>query len=136
MPEITIASTTIYESFNNICQASNICDFIQPFNPETYMLLFSGGINSSKAYSRYWNDLVFFHTIMTWYYGIDINNIKVVYKDGTAENGFLPVHYAANPTGITDAFDFLKKRWTLTTPLFFSRLITAEPDIPAQFLTT
>lgn len=108
-PEILVASSIGIDKFNNICQASNICDFITPFNPETYIMLFSGGINASSAYSRYWNDMVFFYTIMAWYYGVDAGKMRIVYKDGTQENGYMPVHYAATIDGVNEAFEWFEE---------------------------
>ncbi|MEZ5003689.1 MAG: hypothetical protein R2730_11710 [Chitinophagales bacterium] len=120
-PTLITPSDIQFEAINNICEASNICDIVSPFNPQTYILMFSGGISSSKAYSRYWNDLVFFHFIMTWVYGVDASKIKVVYKNGVGEDNFMPVHFAANPTGITAAFDFFEEEMDFDdTFIFFS----------------
>ena len=51
----------------------------------------------------------FFHFTLTWILGIDPEKIKVVYKDGVQEDGFMPVHFAASPSGINDAFDFFEE---------------------------
>ncbi|HQV77447.1 MAG TPA: hypothetical protein PLJ42_03670 [Chitinophagales bacterium] len=80
-------------------------------------ILYSGGINSSKAYWRYWNDLKFMYRILISK-GYDPANIRVVYKNGSGEDGEIPVHYAANPTGFDGAISYMKAKLNSQSKLF------------------
>ena len=81
-------------------------------------LLYSGGVNASSAYYRYWNDLKFMYNTLRAN-GYSEANIRVVYKGGTGEDTDIPVHYAANPTGFNDAVEYLKGRMNSSTKFFF-----------------
>lgn len=80
-------------------------------------ILYSGGINSSKAYTRYWNDLKMMYGILIAN-GYSAANIRVVYKDGVGNDTDIPVHYAANPTGFNDAINYMSARVNTRTQLF------------------
>jgi hypothetical protein len=80
-------------------------------------ILYSGGINSSKAYARYWNDLKFMYGILLSK-GYTADNIRVVYKNGVGNDGDIPVHYAATPTGFNDAVEYMKPRLNTQSKLF------------------
>jgi hypothetical protein len=100
------------------CGAGGICGRLVDLTPTKYALLYSGGINEDKAYQRYWNDIALYHAVLTWVYGYDPDNIVVVYKDGVPENGFAPVHYAATPSGLSDAFAELGSKMDFTDEFF------------------
>ncbi|GGH34317.1 hypothetical protein IA57_08470 [Mangrovimonas yunxiaonensis] len=85
-----------------------LCNFqIDPFAHKK-ALLYSGGINSSYAYTRYWNDIKLMYQILL-NKGYQEENIRVVYKNGTGEDSDIPVHYAATPTGLDNAFSYLNE---------------------------
>ena len=77
-----------------------------------YALLISGGFNSSNAHYRYWNDLTFMYNTLKSEYGFSDDNIVVVYKDGNGENNDITVDYAADSSGIDDAFHYLADKMT------------------------
>ncbi|MEM7103496.1 MAG: hypothetical protein AAF502_10225 [Bacteroidota bacterium] len=120
IPDILTPSNITFEPFNDICQANPaICEVLSIFNPETYIMLYSGGIDANGAYGRYWNDMVFFYFTMTWIYGVPADNIRVVYKNGVAENGFMPVHYPAYPNDIQEAFDWFEEEMDFDDTFIF-----------------
>lgn len=96
-------------AFINPCE-NLTCRLLTHIGPQKYALLYSGGINKDMAYMRYWNDMTLYYAMLTWVFGYDPDNIIVVYKDGVPENGYMPVHYAATPTGLNTAFDVLRAR--------------------------
>lgn len=101
----------------SICDVyPQICEFPIFQNNKT-ALLYSGGINSSYAYGRYWNDLKLMYTILRDK-GYPENKIRVVYKDGIGEDSEIPVHYAANQTGLDNAFGYLSEYMNSTTKFF------------------
>ena len=106
-PTITAARVGPLTQLVNPCQiVPGLCDIFTPGDVEKHALLYSGGINSDSAYMRYWNDMVLYYT-MVWLFGYEPDNIIVVYKNGVAENGDMPVHYAATPSGLATAFGVL-----------------------------
>ncbi|GGG42486.1 hypothetical protein GCM10010976_12530 [Bizionia arctica] len=101
----------------SICQVyPQICEF-PIFQENKTALLYSGGINSGYAYSRYWNDLKLMYTILRDK-GYPENKIRVVYKDGYGEDSEIPVHYAANQTGLNEAFSYLDEYMNSSTKFF------------------
>jgi hypothetical protein len=76
--------------------------------PQKFALLYSGGINSWSAYTRYWNDLKFMYLTLRNQYGFTDSNIVVVYKNGTGEDTDIPVDFAASPTGLNSAIVHLR----------------------------
>lgn len=107
LPTLISPSEYVYPGHFNLCEANPaICTDLTVNERQTYVMIFSGGINSSKAYLRYWNDMVFFHFTLTWILGVDVANIKVVYKNGVGEDGYMPVHYAASIAGVDAAFNW------------------------------
>lgn len=94
-----------------------ICDLSVTIGNKT-ALLYSGGVNASSAYYRYWNDLKFMYNTLRAN-GYSAANIRVVYKDGTGEDTDIPVDYAANPNGFNDAVDYLKGRMNSNSQFFF-----------------
>ncbi|WP_286852656.1 hypothetical protein [Xanthomarina sp.] len=101
----------------SICQIyPQICEFPVFQNNKT-ALLYSGGINSSYAYKRYWNDLKLMYTILRDK-GYPENKIRVVYKNGVGEDSEIPVHYAANQTGLDEAFSYLNEYTNSATKFF------------------
>ena len=80
-------------------------------------LLYSGGIDASYAYGRYWNDLkVMYNMLLANGYTAD--NIRVVYKGGVGNDGDIPVHYAANNAGFDNAISYLKGRMSPLSKFF------------------
>ncbi len=109
-PELVEASDILYPYHVNPCIANpQICDQLTINERQTYVMIFSGGINSGSAHMRYWNDMVFFHFTLTWILGVDASNIKVVYKNGVGEDGYMPVNYAASISGVNDAFEWFEE---------------------------
>ena len=61
LPTMTGPSSYAFPEHNDPCEATPaLCDLSINWDRETYALIYSGGINSEKAYMRYWNDMVFF----------------------------------------------------------------------------
>ena len=85
---------------------------------EKYAVLYSGGINEDKAYSRYWNDIIYMYFILQMH-GYDSSNIYVIYKDGVAEDSYTPVHYPATHNSLDTVFDLLSEEMGLRDDLFF-----------------
>ena len=96
-----------------------LCDILpSPGAVEKHAILYSGGINADAAYMRYWNDMVLYYALLTWIFGYPADNIIVVYKDGTPENGDMPVDYPASPAGLAAAFAELKKNMDVNDDFF------------------
>ncbi|HWR14610.1 MAG TPA: hypothetical protein VN577_07260 [Terriglobales bacterium] len=89
-----------------------------PFLHNKYALLYSGGVNAVKAYTRYWNDLKFMYLTLRSKYGFSDDNIVVVYKGGTGEDSDITVDYAASPAGFNDAIKYLRSKMTVKDDLF------------------
>lgn len=103
----------------NICKINpKICD-IAPFLTKDYALLYSGGVNSYNAHSRYWNDLKFMYKTLKSKYGYTDDRIVVVYKDGVAADAEMTVDYAASVTGLRDAVNLLDSKVKGFSSLFF-----------------
>jgi len=83
-----------------------------------YAVLISGGIDSSHAYNRYWNDLKFMYSILINKYGYSPRNIYVIYKDGTAEDTQMPVNFSASLTNLQTAFSSLAIRMLADDTVF------------------
>jgi len=106
-------------SIYNICKINpKICQ-LGPILSKDYALLYSGGINSYNAKSRYWNDLKFMYKTLKSKYGYTDNQIVVVYKDGVAADAEMTVDYAASQTGLKNAIDFLRTKVTSGSDFFF-----------------
>jgi len=114
-PIIIEESEVEFPSFVSLCALHpDWCTPMPIGNDDTYVLIFSGGIDAGSAHMRYWNDMVFFYITCTWFQGVNPNNIRIVYKDGVDEDGYMPVHYAATVEGVQDAFDWFDERIGLT----------------------
>ncbi|MHA1619839.1 MAG: C13 family peptidase [Promethearchaeota archaeon] len=85
---------------------------------EKYAVLYSGGINPDKAYSRYWNDIIYMYFILLMH-GYPAENIYVIYKDGVAEDDITPVHYPAIHSSLDTVFGILSAEMGLRDDLFF-----------------
>lgn len=83
-----------------------------------YALLISGGIDSSSAYYRYWNDLKFMYSILVNHYSYDPRNIIVIYKNGVAEDAQMPVNYSATLSNVQTAFTQLAGKMTADDRFF------------------
>ena len=94
-----------------------VCSLVVTSGNKT-ALLYSGGVNASSAYYRYWNDLKFMYNTLRAN-GYSAANIRVVYKNGVGEDADIPVNYAANPSGFNDAVDYLKGRMNSSSKFFF-----------------
>ncbi len=92
-------------------------DFPEPV-PQKYAVLYSGGINPKKAYTRYWNDLVWMYYILLSY-GYPNDHIYVIYKNGTPESHYMPVHYPATHDSLATVFGILNETMTFRDTLFF-----------------
>ncbi|QRM89438.1 hypothetical protein FG167_09365 [Lacinutrix sp. WUR7] len=117
---IQILSPTVFISrpeFYNVCiRYPQLCEF--DFSQENKTaLIYSGGINDGYAYMRYWNDVKFMYSILLDK-GYPEDNIRVVYKNGIGEDSDIPVHYAANQTGLNNAFSYLGNRMNSNTKFF------------------
>lgn len=105
----------IIPEFIDFCRKyPKICDRIVEIDQNKYALLISGGIDSTHAYSRYWNDLSFMYNTLKSKYGFSDKNILVVYKDGVAVDNSMNVDYAADSDGIDDAFGYLYENMSST----------------------
>ncbi|TYB79391.1 C13 family peptidase [Bizionia myxarmorum] len=120
IPNFKIITTNILiprPSIINICVLyPQLCEF--DFSQENKTaLLYSGGINAASAHLRYWNDLKLMYSILRSK-GYPENKIRVVYKNGIGEDDEIPVHYAANPTGLNEAFSYIDEYMNSTTKFF------------------
>ncbi len=86
--------------------------------PQKYAVLYSGGIKPEKAYSRYWNDMVWMYYILL-IYGYSPDHIYVIYKDGTPEHSTMPVDYPATHASLDTVFGILNETMTIRDSLFF-----------------
>lgn len=86
--------------------------------PEKFAVLYSGGINPDKAYSRYWNDIIYMYFILLMH-GYPTENIYVVYKDGVGEDDYTPVDYPATHDSMNTVFGILSERMGRADDLFF-----------------
>ena len=90
---------------------------IQNFKLNKTALIYSGGVNAGNAHLRYWNDVKMMYQILLSK-GYSEDKIRVVYKNGTGEDGDVPVHYAANQAGLDNAFAYLGDRMNSNTKFF------------------
>jgi len=88
------------------------------FEAEKYAVLYSGGINSEKAYYRYWNDIIYMYFILQMH-GYQSENIYVIYKDGNSEDGYTPVDYPATHSSLDTVFGLLEEEMGARDTLFF-----------------
>ena len=68
--------------------------------PDRYAILFSGGIDSSHNYVRYWNDLKFMYSTLVNQLGFPTDHIAVLYADGTGRDTDMPVDRAATQANL------------------------------------
>jgi hypothetical protein len=85
---------------------------------QKYALLYSGGWQEDKAYYRYWNDIVFMHTILLLH-GYPEENIYVIYKDGEGEYTNATVDYPATQASMETVFQELNQTLTSRDTFFF-----------------
>ena len=118
MPKVLEKSKFVKPIAYNICQIyPKICE-LGKFFPTKFAFLYSGGYNSSNAHIRYWNDLKFMYLTLRNKYGYSDANILVVYKDGSGEDADMTVDYAASPSGLNDAINYLRDKMKLKDELF------------------
>ena len=96
----------------------NLTPTIMDPTPEKYAVLYSGGITVSRAYSRYWNDIIYMYFILQMY-GYESENIYVVYKDGVSEDNITPVDYPATHESLDTVFGILSDEMGESDSLFF-----------------
>ncbi len=106
--EDTVLDTSILEGLG--------LDF-DPIITRKYAVLYSGGWNETKAYYRYWNDIVYMYYILT-IRGYPAENIYVVYKDGVGEDTSTPVDYPATQVSMETVFQELNQTLTSRDSLF------------------
>ncbi|MBU2939424.1 hypothetical protein KO494_07710 [Lacinutrix sp. C3R15] len=112
-PSIYIVRPELY----NICtRYPQLCE-VEFSQENKTALIYSGGINDGYAYLRYWNDVKLMYSILLDK-GYPEENIRVVYKNGIGEDSDIPVHYAANQTGLNNAFTYLGSRMNNSTKFF------------------
>ncbi len=92
--------------------------FLYDTTEEKYAVLYSGGIKPEKAYSRYWNDIIYMYFILQMH-GYDSDNIYVIYKDGVGEDTYTPVDYPATHDSLDTVFDLLSEEMGTRDTLFF-----------------
>ena len=82
------------------------------FLPRRYAVLFSGGINYSNNWIRYWNDLVFMYSTLINKYGYTDETIFVLYANGVARNSDMVVDFSATQPNLESVFDEIRDRTT------------------------
>ncbi|MFX0106737.1 MAG: C13 family peptidase [Candidatus Hodarchaeota archaeon] len=115
--EIPFYGSYIDEQLDPYLQFDDI-PFVIDTTPEKYAVLYSGGINSNKAYYRYWNDIIYMYFILQMH-GYPSENIYVIYKDGVGEDTYTPVHYPATHTSLDTVFAELSDEMGRLDTLFF-----------------
>jgi hypothetical protein len=83
-----------------------------------YAFLYSGAYDSINAHIRFWNDFEFMYNTLTERYGFPEKNIIVIYADGKAEDGSMPVGYPATIDGFKTALNALNEKLTPNSTLF------------------
>lgn len=107
----------------NFCETHpDACTTVWQSPADHYAILYSGGLNRANAHIRYWNDIKFMYRTLKKY-GYTDDRIVVVYKNGFHDDPptFVPevaVDYAATPTGLTQAFDYLRGQMDANDQLF------------------
>jgi hypothetical protein len=71
-----------------------------------YAVLIVGGANAASNYTRYWNDLSAMYGLLR-NKGYAAANIYVIYANGTARDGTMPVSYPATHANIATVFTTL-----------------------------
>jgi hypothetical protein len=112
-------SATTLPQFYNLCKINPKLCMVAPFLSKDFALLYSGGINSYNAKSRYWNDLKFMYKTLKSKYGYSEDQIVVVYKDGIAADAEMTVDYPASKAGLANALNYLRGKVGLASDLFF-----------------
>jgi hypothetical protein len=114
---ITYTGEYIDVQMNPYEEFSDIPTLFDP-TAEKYAVLYSGGMIPSKAFSRYWNDLIYMYFILQMH-GYPEENIYVVYKDGVGEDTYTPVHYPATHASMDAVFDILSAEMGARDTLYF-----------------
>jgi hypothetical protein len=88
--------------------------------PDTtkYAVLISGGVDAFNNHYRYWNDMKFMYSVLINEYGYDPDNIYVIYADGVARDGDMPVDYAATIGNVRTVFNELETEMDSQDRLF------------------
>jgi hypothetical protein len=115
--EVPGRGSYIDQRFNPYLEFADIPHLLDP-TAEKYAVLYSGGIRPDKAYSRYWNDIIYMYFILQMH-GYQSDNIYVVYKDGVGEDTYTPVDYPATHTSLDTVFGILSDTMGLRDTLFF-----------------
>jgi len=92
----------------------------EPALGNSYALLYSGGLDESNNYPRYFHDLAFMHEVLTGF-GYSPENIVFAYADGTQPEHFPEpqyVDYTGDADGLTAAFQDLAGRMNSESRLF------------------
>lgn len=74
-----------------------------------YAVLISGGASPANNHIRYWNDLKTMYGILK-NRGYNAANIYVIYADGVAKDGDMPVNYSATKANINTVFSTLQTK--------------------------
>jgi hypothetical protein len=82
-----------------------------------YAVLIAGGINGGNNHGRYWHELKTMYNILK-NRGYAAADITVIYDNGVAATGEMPVNYAATPANVTAAFTQLAAKVTATDKVF------------------
>ncbi|MHA1905663.1 MAG: C13 family peptidase [Candidatus Thorarchaeota archaeon] len=77
------------------------------FDANKYAVIFSGGIQPGKDYTRYWNNIIWMYFILQMH-GYDAENIYVIYRDGVGNDPYTPVHYPATHASLETVFGELE----------------------------
>ncbi len=115
--EIPDEGPYVDERFNPYLEFQGIPHIFDP-TAEKYAVLYSGGIRPDKAYSRYWNDLIYMYFILQMH-GYQSQNIYVIYKDGVGEDTYTPVDYPATHASLDTVFGILSDEMGARDTLFF-----------------
>ncbi|NHJ14399.1 MAG: hypothetical protein EAX95_12035 [Candidatus Thorarchaeota archaeon] len=118
MVDLTFEGTYIDQQLFPYPQFEMIPPLVLDPVAEKFAILYSGGIKPEKAYSRYWNDIIYMYFILQMY-GYPSQNIYVIYKDGVGEDAYTPVHYPATHASMTTVFNYLSTRMGGRDTLFF-----------------
>lgn len=88
-------------------------------NQHRYAVLFSGGINSSYNYVRYWNDLKFMYSTLINKCDFPAGHITVLYANGTGRDTDMPVDYSATQANLETVFNLLEEVSGESDTIFF-----------------
>ena len=104
---------------DSIIDIRDILDYVTIFDPtiDKYAVLYCGGIDGPNLYNRYWNGMTSMYLTLLMY-GYEIPNIRVVYRDGTGNDNQIPVHAAADHTGLSGIFTDLATEMGSSDKLF------------------